>query len=90
MIPSLLDISNRDGLSVMLMGDKTPEGKAASLNQAIINQEGEENPTELFFENGQISEIIATNGVRFQFNWQSNDEVALVLINPNTNEQLNT
>lgn len=88
--PVLLDISNRDGLSVMLMGDKTPEGKATSLNQAIINQEGEENSTELFFENGQISEIIATNGVRFQFNWQNDDEVALVLIDPNTNEQLNT
>lgn len=88
--PILLDISNKDGLSVMLMGDKTSEGKAASLNQAIITQDGEENATELFFDNGQISEIIATNGVRFQFNWQSSDEVALVMIDPNTNEQLNT
>ena len=88
--PVLLDISNKEGLSVMLMGDKTPEGKAEALREVVINQKGEDNPTELFFKDGQISEIIATNGVRFQFAWQSSDEVALVLIDPNTNEQLNT
>lgn len=89
--PIILSVNNDKGESVILMGTKSNSGHAESLQQMIINLPEEEAPTEVFFnENEQLQEIIASNGVRFQFDWLSETEAALTLIDPNTNEQLNT
>lgn len=89
--PVIIDVSNDAGESVVLMGTKTPTGHADKLQQMIITIPEEENPTEVFLdENQRLQEMIAPNGVRFQFDWVSEEEVAITLIDPNTNEQLNT
>lgn len=89
--PVIANVSNKDGQSVVIMGTKDAQGHAKKLEQVIITQTEEENPTEVFFdENEKIKEMIAPNGVRFQFDWISDKEIALTLIDPNTNEQLNT
>lgn len=89
--PVIANVSNKEGQSVVIMGTKDAQGYAKKLEQVIITQTEEENPTEIFFdENEKIKEMIAPNGVRFQFDWISDKEIALTLIDPNTNEQLNT
>lgn len=89
--PIIVDISNDKGESIVLMGTKTQTGHADKLQQMVITIPEEENPTEVFFdENEQVSDMIAPNGVRFKFDWISKDKVALTLVDPNTNEQLNT
>ena len=89
--PIIIDVSNNAGESVVLMGTKTSTGHADKLQQMIITIPKEENPTEVFFDEEQrVQEMIAPNGVRFQFDWISEKEIALTLIDPNTNEQLNT
>lgn len=89
--PVIVDVSNKEGQSVVIMGTKDLQGYAKKIEQVIITLPEEENPTEVFFdENEKIKEMIAPNGVRFQFDWLSNTEIALTLIDPNTNEQLNT
>lgn len=89
--PIIIDVSNDAGQSVVLMGTKTSTGHADKLQQMIITIPEEENPTEVFLdENERVQEMIAPNGVRFQFDWVSEKAVVLTLIDPNTNEQLNT
>lgn len=89
--PIILEASNGKGESVVLMGKKTVSGQAEALEQMVITISEEENPTEVIFdEQERLKEMIAPNGVRFQFEWLSESEAALTLIDPNTNEQLNT
>lgn len=89
--PIILDVSNDKGESVVLMGVKNSSGYPELLQQMRITTLDEENPTEVYFDNEQrVIEMIASNGVRFQFDWLSDSEAALTLIEPNTNEQLNT
>lgn len=89
--PIILDVSNDKGEAVILMGTKSTSGYAETLRQMIITIPQEENSTEIFLdESERIKEMISPNGVRFQFDWLSDTEVALTLIDPNTNEQLNT
>lgn len=89
--PVIIDVSNGSGESVVLMGTKTSTGHADKLQQMIITVPQEENPTEVFLdENQRLTEMIAPNGVRFQFDWVSEEEATITLIDPNTNEQLNT
>ena len=89
--PVIIDVSNKEGQSVIIMGAKDSQGYAEDIEQIVITLPEEENPTEVFFgENKKIKEMIAPNGVRFQFDWLSDSEIALTLIDPNTNEQLNT
>lgn len=66
--PVIANVSNKEGQSVVIMGTKDAQGYAKKLEQVIITQTEEENPTEIFFdENEKIKEMIAPNGVRFQF-----------------------
>lgn len=89
--PVIVNVSNKEGQSIVVMGQKNSQGYATKLDQVIITLPEEENPTEVFFDaNEKIKEMIAPNGVRFQFDWLSDSEFALTLIDPNTNEQLNT
>lgn len=89
--PIVLDVSDERGRSVVLMGKKSATGHAELMEQMIITMPDEENPTEVFFnEDEMVKEIIAPSGVRFQFEWMSETKAALTLIDPNTNEQLNT
>lgn len=89
--PVIIDVSNDKGESVVLMGTKTSTGHADKLRQMLITTPEEENPTEVFLDEDQkLQEMIAPNRVRFLFDWISEKEVALTLIDPNTNEQLNT
>ena len=89
--PIILDVSNEKGECVVLMGSKDATGQPEKLEQMLIKVDGEENNTEVFFdEKENIKEMIAPNGVRFQFEWLSDTEATLTLIEPNTNEQINT
>ena len=89
--PIIVDLSNDQGLSVVMMGTKDETGQPEKLEQMIINVPEEENPTEIFLdENEKIKEMFAPNGVRFQFEWLSETEATITLIDPDTNEQLNT
>lgn len=89
--PIIVDISNDQGLSVVMMGTKDETGQPEKLEQMIITVPEEENPTEVFLdENEKIKEMFAPNGVRFQFEWLSDTEATITLIDPDTNEQLNT
>lgn len=88
--PIILSVSNEKGESVVVMGRKDDTGHPEAIEQMIITMPSEEAPTEVSFENDLIKEVIAPNGVRFQFEWLSATKAALTLIDPNTNEQLNT
>jgi hypothetical protein len=89
--PIILSVSNEEGESVVLMGAKSATGHPETLQSMIITLPEKESPTEIYFnENEQIQEIITPDGVRFQFDWLSETKAALTLIDPTTNEQLNT
>lgn len=89
--PIIMTFSNDKGESMAILGTKDETGAPVDVQHLVISALEEENPTEIFFnENKQIEEIIAPNGVRFQFEWLSEKETALTLIDPETNEQLNT
>lgn len=89
--PIILDLSNKEGLSVVMMGTKDETGHPQKLEQVIIQIPEEDNPTEIIFDkNEKLKEMFAPNGVRFQFEWLSETETAITLIDPETNEQLNT
>lgn len=89
--PVILDVSNKQGQSMVIMGTKDSKGAPKAIKDVIIYLSQKENPTEIKFgDNKKVKEMIASNGVRFLFDWLSNTEIALTLIDPNTNEQLNT
>jgi hypothetical protein len=88
--PVILSLSNEKGESVVFMGSKDDTGHPEAVEQMIITMPSEEAPTEISFENDRIKEVIAANGVKFQFEWISATKAALTLVDPNTNEQLNT
>lgn len=89
--PIILDVSNEQGASMVVMGSKKKSGHPEALQHVLITMPEEETPTEIFFnEEELVDEIIASNGVRFLFEWLSKTQVAVTLVDPNTNEQLNT
>ena len=88
--PIILSVSNEKGESVVFMGSKDDTGHPEAVEQMIVTVPSEEIPTEVSFENNRIKEVIAPNGVKFHFEWISATKAALTLVDPNTNEQLNT
>ena len=89
--PIILTVSNEKGESIVVQGVKGEAGHPESVSMMTITLSDEEVPSEFFFNSErQLQEIISPNGVRFQFEWISDTQAALTVIDPNTNEQLNT
>lgn len=89
--PIILDVSNDKGDAVILMGSKSETGSPEKVEEMIISTQGEENPTEIILdEKCRIVNMIAPNGVKFHLDWVDETKYALTLVDPNTNEQLNT
>lgn len=89
--PIIASLANAKGESLVLMGSKDDSGFPLMLEQMIINIPEEENPTEIFLDNSEkVKKMVAPNGVNFLFEWLSETEAAITVVDPNTNEQLNT
>lgn len=88
--PMLLKMANSKGEEAILLGTKTSSGPS-KVEQMLVKNSGETEFTQFFYNDSkQIEKIIAPNGVVMQFEWLSKTKTALTMIEPNTNEQLNT
>ena len=89
--PILLNAYTQNGDTIHILGTKDENGFALGLSDVIIKSSSDNALTEIRFDdNNKPREILAYNGVKMLFDWLSETEAALTLIEPNTGEQLNT
>lgn len=88
---SIANIFTPEGDSIYVYGDKNSEGDPTAMRDIIIYSHEEESETEIMFDSvGKPTKVIAPNGVVMLFEWLETNRAALTLIDPTTEEQLNT
>ena len=89
--PTFITMSNGKNAEAVISGSKTAKGLPNKVEQMIVKNADETEYTQMFLNDDQLlKEVIAPNGVVMQFEWVSKTKAAVTLIDPNTNEQLNT
>lgn len=88
---SIATIFSPDGDSIYVYGEKDTNGQPIQMSNVVITPHDSEGATEIQFNaDGNPQKVIAPNGVVMLFNWVDKQKAALTLIDPNTEEQLNT
>ena len=89
--PIIVNAYTQKGDTIYVLGQKNEQGFAIGISDVIIKSGNDDTTTEILFdESSKPREILANNGVKMLFNWLSDSEAALTLVEPNTGEQLNT
>ena len=86
----LTTITSGAGDVLNVFADKKKDGTPTSVIGFEVTRAGEENPTVFQVSNGVITSIETPNAVRMNINWLSDEEMALIMLEPNTGEQLYT
>lgn len=89
--PTFITLSNGKNAEAVISGSKTAKGLPNKVQQIIVKNPGETEYTQMYLNDDQLlKQAIAPNGVQMLFEWVSKTKAAVTLIDPNTNEQLNT
>jgi hypothetical protein len=89
--PTFITMTNAKGEEAVLSGTKTSAGMPNKLEQIVVKNADETEYTQMYLNDDQLlKQVIAPNGVQMLFEWISKTKAAVTLIDPNTNEQLNT
>jgi len=89
--PTFITMSDAEGQQAVISGTKTSTGLPDKVQQILVKTKDETEYCQIYFnENEQYEQVIAPNGVQMLFEWVSKTKAALTLVDPNTNEQLNT
>ena len=81
---------NAAGDMISILGDKLSDGTPTAITNILVTQKGTKDPISYFFDNSNLTKVIAPNGVTMNFDYVSASEVALMLYDPTSGEQLNT
>lgn len=88
---SLATIFSPQGDSIFIFGDKDETGLPVLMRDVIINPHDGDGPTEISLnEEGNPTKVTTPNGVVMLFEWIDTRKAALTLLDPNSEEQLNT
>lgn len=88
---SIATIFSPEGDSIYVYGDKDETGNPIQMRNVVIYPHDGDGGTEILFdETGNPEKVVAPNGVVMLFDWVDAKKAALTLIDPNTEEQLNT
>lgn len=88
---SIATIFSPEGDSIYIFGEKDEFGNPIRMSDVLITPHDGDGTTEILFdENKNPQKVIAPNGVVMLFEWLEEKKAALTLIDPNSEEQLNT
>lgn len=88
---SIASLVSIDGDFIFIFGEKTNSGMPKSMREVIITPHDGDGTTEIALnKEGNPTKVTAPNGVIMLFDWIAENKAALTLVDPNSNEQLNT